>query len=620
MIGGATRGTGGRALARHLANEAKNDQVVPGPSRGLLSDPADAYALQRELERIQAHVRTRRPIHHVHCDPPVGLAAERSAEVQAAYWKAYEREFGLGRAPFYSRIHVKGGREHEHRVYGLGRPDGSVVDLSFDFARREKVARLVEFEFGLPWTPGKHNRAVIAAFEREGRPEIATAMQVSGLDTMTRPVAPLTPRERAQQERTAVRKADVAAAAFAAWKATGTGADFAAALRAAGLDLRQGDKAPVIVDFSGSVHRAAQLVSTGAKAAGEESIRAKNFRERLEGMDLAAYVPGEIPTGPVIAPSPILALADKEKQHGYDSHAPSSVVGGGHSRDPGRDGRGRRGGRAPADPGPQGPDPGRFRGLARGSDGRLAYAVARFAGAAEQVGEVETRLGARPAGGDRERPDRIGATHGRARVDDRRAERGLANCLANRDREARLRALTRRLAPHPPPPPMRRAVVLCPGLETEDEIRDRRAGWIAATMTRGYSRAWLPRSVADRIRHVRVWPEQGMVILTLHSGTRIFDSQDRIDVEGQIDDITVDELVSAVRRREWDTVEVHGGPGFRRAVAMQLALLEPPVAVADANSILSAADQEEIERKRRARLPMPIATPAREPTAGPKVR
>ena len=111
-----------------------HELVIDGPVRGLVSDPSDpsdARALQRETER---------PIHHVHCDPPPGLAPEREAAVHERFWQVYEQEFGLQKQPFYSRLHVKDGRIHEHRPYGLGRADGSVVDLDQVVALLTQIA------------------------------------------------------------------------------------------------------------------------------------------------------------------------------------------------------------------------------------------------------------------------------------------------------------------------------------------------------------------------------------------------------------------------------------------------------------------------------------------------
>ena len=106
--------------------------------------------------------------------------------------------------------------------------------------------------------------------------------------------------------------------------------------------------------------------------------------------------------------------------------------------------------------------------------------------------------------------------------------------------------------------------------------------------------------------------------LVLKSGTRIIDRLDRIDVVGTADDVAVSELVEAVQRRGWTSVKVYGGPEFRRAAAMLLQGLEPPIAVAD--SPLGEADLARIEALRRLRPPLSseVRSPLQEPGPGPR--
>lgn len=92
----------------------------------------------------------------------------------------------------------------------------------------------------------------------------------------------------------------------------------------------------------------------------------------------------------------------------------------------------------------------------------------------------------------------------------------------------------------------------------------------------------MPEALVANLIGVHVDREHRAVILVLKSGTRIVDLLDRIDIVGTADDVAVAELVEAVRRRGWTSVEVHGSPGFREAVAVRLRALEPPVRVVGA--------------------------------------
>jgi len=131
----------------------------------------------------------------------------------------------------------------------------------------------------------------------------------------------------------------------------------------------------------------------------------------------------------------------------------------------------------------------------------------------------------------------------------------------------------------------------------------RRTRWLAVAFRNAYDLGWVPEAVVANITSVHVDPEHQAVILVLKSGTRIIDRLDRIDVVGTADDVAVSELVEAVRRRGWTSVKVHGAPAFRRAAAMLLQGLEPPIAVAD--SPLGEADLARIEDLRRVRGTIP---------------
>lgn len=169
VISGATRGRGaGDALALHLL-KAENEVVTVIPARGLGS--ADLVAQIRELVAISLGGRTDRPVYHVHLDPDVGIADEAAA--RARWWSLFEAEFGLEAQSHCGVEHLKHGRRHEHRVYGLVRPSGAMVDLAWDYARREKCGRFVEFEFGMAPVASKHARAIARRLRDEGRAEVA---------------------------------------------------------------------------------------------------------------------------------------------------------------------------------------------------------------------------------------------------------------------------------------------------------------------------------------------------------------------------------------------------------------------------------------------------------------
>lgn len=282
MISGAMRGRGlGDALARHLL-KPENDSVETIAPRGLGSP--DLIGQVRELVALSLGGRTDQPVYHVHCDPEIQI--EDNAGARTRWWHLFEREFRLTAQPYCGAVHDKHGRRHEHRVYGLVRRDGGVVDVSWDYARREKVSRICEFEFGLPPVPSKHARSIIKALREEGRGDVAAWLEAAGMADIERPVAPLSPEERLVQERTGVSLASVRAAALTAWHASDDGEGLRDALRERGLRLHAGRSGPVVYDESGAAHLLTRLIGAASKATDGKRIPAADVRARLEGLPL----------------------------------------------------------------------------------------------------------------------------------------------------------------------------------------------------------------------------------------------------------------------------------------------------------------------------------------------
>lgn len=274
MLAGATRGVGGPALVSHLLSRKDGQKVVVYGIRSL--DSPNLKDALREMVAGAAHARTDRPIHHVHTDPPPGF---ETPALFKRWQELYEKEFGLEDQPRIIVAHKKKGRIHEHRLYSLARIDGSVVDLSWERARREKVSRIVEHEFGLPFVAGKHNRAVYNALVREGRHDVAAAIKAARLLSVARPTA-VTPQERQQTERTAVPLVEVRTRALAAWRASDDGAAFVAALAPLGLRLAKGHRGLVLIDRSGAVHSLTRSLSAAARKLGDR-VPAAAVRARL---------------------------------------------------------------------------------------------------------------------------------------------------------------------------------------------------------------------------------------------------------------------------------------------------------------------------------------------------
>lgn len=280
MMTGAAGGRGGSALGNHLANTKEHGAGArAGESRGLVGETTREQIA--ELTAIASRARTTKPLYHVFARPQEG-AAWKGQDFRK-FWESFEKEFGLERQPFAEATHDSDG--HQHRVYSLVKRDGTTIRMSQDFARREKLERVTEFDRGERFVVGGHNKAVIRALATE-RPEIAAAMHAANMHKVPRPVAALSPQARAQQDRTNIKKADIAAATAAAWNRSDSGTAFQAALLEQGLRLARGDKCPLVVDKTGNTHSLRRLLSMDAKGAGGEAPKEQDIRDRLDGLSL----------------------------------------------------------------------------------------------------------------------------------------------------------------------------------------------------------------------------------------------------------------------------------------------------------------------------------------------
>ena len=155
--------------------------------------------------------------------------------------------------------------------------NGTIIPLKYDYARREKLSRIVEVEFGGRHIAGRHNRAVAAALKKEGRLEVLRSIEAAGLITVARPVADMTPDERHQFEHTGMDPRVIASVALAAWQDTVSAEDFIATLARQGLRLAMGDKVPVLVDLAGGAHSLTRMIGKASAAAGTR-VDLKGYR------------------------------------------------------------------------------------------------------------------------------------------------------------------------------------------------------------------------------------------------------------------------------------------------------------------------------------------------------
>ncbi len=373
MITGAKAGKGGRALSAHLLKAEAGQVVEAVTPRGVVSR-GDLHAQLREIVAGASHGRTGKPCYHVHADPPP--TAPDCQTVLTAWWQAFEIEFGLERQPYVGAQHLKYGRRHEHRIYGLVRADGRAVDTSMDFQRRTYVSIIVGHRLGLEPAPTPHARAVAYRLAQEGKDDVVRWMAGHGLIDADRPIAPVTPEERLVEARTGIALADIRARCLAAWNASHDGIGFQRELAARGLTLRQGTVGPVVVDESGTAHSVTRAIGAASRIATGNRIAAAAVKARLAGMHLKEVDHGSV--GRNLARSAV-SLSDP------DGAARSPGAGGGRGGRSDLVERGPGGSRPGGEQAGRRGDPSPGRGLFAARSGRRAYARARLASALVDV-------------------------------------------------------------------------------------------------------------------------------------------------------------------------------------------------------------------------------------------
>lgn len=288
MIGGAVHGGGGAQLGRHMVNTDHNEDVRAGSSRGLMAE--DVMEQVAELTELAEATGHKSPLRHIYASPPPG--SEWGEKEWGLYWTLYERAQGLEGRAYSESIHDKPGNDdrppHRHRIYLAITERGTLVRTGHDYAKQEAVSRITEFDTGTAFVKGKHNIRAERIARQLGRDDVANAMVAAGLLNGSRPCAPLTPSQRAQQERTDISKQDVAAMVAAAWHASDSPQAFANALREKGMAVAQGDKkaVPVIVDSSGNTHGLRQMLGLAARGEGSPAPKAENINIRMAGISL----------------------------------------------------------------------------------------------------------------------------------------------------------------------------------------------------------------------------------------------------------------------------------------------------------------------------------------------
>lgn len=249
-------------LADHLTNAHDNERVAVLSSRDLVCGD-DVHRALAEMDAISKGTACTRHLHHAMMNP----AQELTEQQWARAWEAYEQEFGLEGQPFIEVEHHKQGRTHRHRVYDRITEQLKAVEFSWSRVRNEKIARVLEHEFGHDMTVGKHNRAVMARLREDGLQQVADWMERGHAHEQARPVAEKGHADHQIEKRTGLAKAEAEQAIRQAWDQSDSGQSLKTALEQDGLLLARGNRRDfVVVDMAGAAHSLGRRVGEKAKA------------------------------------------------------------------------------------------------------------------------------------------------------------------------------------------------------------------------------------------------------------------------------------------------------------------------------------------------------------------
>jgi relaxase-like protein len=249
IVKGNARG-GGAQLAAHLMNAHDNERVELAETRGsIANDLAGAFSEWRADSKTTA---CEKYLYSLSINPDQAQG-KMTREEYFAFIGRVEKRLGLEHQPRIVIFHEKKDkdgivRQHCHVVWSrIDTKVGRAVHIAHDRMKLRTVAQEFARELG---------RALPAGMEQERGTERHEKRQRH---------ADL--KDKQQEERTGVAKAEHIAAITDAWSRTQDGPGFAAALKARGYVLARGDKrAYVVVDRAGELHSLARRI-TGAKAA-----------------------------------------------------------------------------------------------------------------------------------------------------------------------------------------------------------------------------------------------------------------------------------------------------------------------------------------------------------------
>lgn len=278
LRGNAVKSSGTKALVNEVLSLNENDEVPTV----IFGDPETFFDDCRDMSNIARH---KNAFYHAQ----LTLTADMEAHEIEKIFNAWRDEFDPKHeheifVVQHDKARADGTscKRHFHCILGMTAPDGTSLDITNNFARNEKIARVMEVHFGQQLTKGAHNRAVL--YELEKHPEhaeVVAAIKEAKLTEGARPRARYGSKNRAQADRLGFELPKFAnALAKLNQGDEHYHRDLAKTLKHFGVDVRKGDRRNVLI-----VERNGKMLSNLNKLLG---LKSKDTADLMNGL-MAAW-------------------------------------------------------------------------------------------------------------------------------------------------------------------------------------------------------------------------------------------------------------------------------------------------------------------------------------------
>jgi hypothetical protein len=273
------RGPALKRLIAHIENADDNEEVVA--LRGHFADILDARTDARQFGREYAAVHwiispARFATDENMLEAVDRLAAEFGFDATRAVVRGHTKSKAAADPALFDR--------HVHVLAPAVDPTGAVMSSSHNFSRNEKLARILEYDWGgwadpltrdaglEPFTRGAHLKTVIATLEHSDRKDVAAALKKAFPDEQPRPIQSF---DTANQQRLKRKGSDLPALRILikdAWNSAADRSEFEMNLSECGLVARAGDKRGVVIietsggENVGSLARLAKITKAAVEA------------------------------------------------------------------------------------------------------------------------------------------------------------------------------------------------------------------------------------------------------------------------------------------------------------------------------------------------------------------